>query len=100
MSGMDKLSQGLIEKAMNDALDALMKQRPGGGRLCYLVAVVADGPHAAKCHVYTPMNNAVALQIADALEHEADSVRTSAQAGLMASAQRAQLKQRQGDGRG
>ena len=84
--GLDPLTQALVQKATQDCLDQLMKGRHGK-RQVYVLVVVAEGPHACKSHAYSPMNNAVAYQFADAIEHEADTVRTAAQQGLMATAQ-------------
>lgn len=86
-NGADPLTQALVEGILKKSLDDIMRQRPGGERRVYLVAIVADGPHALKSHAYTSMPNVVAMQFADALEHEADCVRSSAEAGLMATAQ-------------
>lgn len=98
MAGMDPIAQHMVEQAIQRTLDELMKQRPGGRRIAYVCAVVADGPHAVKVNAYSAMNNAVAHQVADAFEHESDAIRQSARAGLMATAQKAALKQRGGGG--
>lgn len=84
---MDKLQIALLEKAAHDCLAGVMRGRQG--RNCYVLIVCADGPYAAKTFAHSPMTNGVAMQFADAIEHEADQVRTKAEEGSMATVERA-----------
>lgn len=92
MSGLDPLAMALAQKAATDTLDKLMQGKRG--RNAYVLVVVADGPHAAKVYAHSPMSNTVAMQFADAIEHEADKVREVSQRGLMATAQAIAEKRR------
>lgn len=93
---MDPLRQALLQKAAQDALDQVMKGNPG--RRAYVLIVADDAGAAAKSHAYTTMPNYIALQYADALEHEADVVRASGQAGLAATARKIALSRKTEEG--
>jgi len=77
--GLDKLEQGLMLRAAEEARDKLTRGKPG--RAVYVLIVAADGQHAAKAHAFSPLSNGVAMGIAEAMDDEAKRIRNAARMG-------------------